>query len=350
MKTNQNYLKSTLLAVLGLSLAFTSQAAEIRVLNWKGYGTDSDWAISAFKQKTGHTVVHDYFNSEQEMLTKVRTNPGAYDVVLINAAYTRQAKDEGLIDEIDTSDIKNFADVAPNMASNEDLVPGGEVYGVAWTWGLTSFAVNTQKVNPSPTSIQIFWDEKYKGKVGWRDDPLESVQFAALATGQNINNINDLDAVKAKLADLMPQIKTFWGSENDWNQFMAAGDFVVAPFWSGSAGRSISKGLPISFVVPQEGAIGWLDGLSIPSSSKNKAAARAFIDYMIDPEFYVKWAAGGAPASANAKAADALPADSFNRVTLGDPDVVARVQFMKPVSDDKRKVYLEMWQELKTNQ
>ena len=69
-------------------------ADEIRVLNWQGYGTDLDWAIAAYTEKTGNTVVHEYFTSEQEMLTKLRTNTGAYDVVLINSAYTAQAKDE----------------------------------------------------------------------------------------------------------------------------------------------------------------------------------------------------------------------------------------------------------------
>lgn len=330
--------------------AHGAQSAEIRVLNWKSYGTDEAWAVAAFEKATGHKVTHDYFNSEQEMLTKLRTNPGAYDVVLINSAYTGQAKKEGLIGEIDVGGVSNFSDLAPNMARNADLVPGGEVYGVPWVWGLTSFAVNVDEVNPAPASIQVFWDDRYKGRVGWRDDPLESVQFAALATGQDINDIGDMNAVRAKLKDLMPRIRTFWSSENDWNQFMAAGDFVVAPFWSGSASRSIGKGLPISFVVPEEGAIGWLDGLSIPTGSKNREAAIAFIDYMIDPEFYVRWAEGGAPASANAKAAAALPRDNFNRKVLGDSEVVSRVQFMQPVSDADRKAYLELWQELKASQ
>lgn len=118
-----------------------------------------------------------------------------------------------------------------------------------------------------------------------RDDGLEAVQFAAMATGQNLNDITDLDAVKAKLEELLPQITTFWSSENDWNQFMSAGDFAVATYWSGSASRSISKGLPVAFVVPEEGAIGWLDGLSVPSSSEHQDAAHAFIDWMVDPDF-----------------------------------------------------------------
>ncbi len=107
------------------------------MLNWKGYGTDAQWAVEAFEKATGNKVVHDYFNSEQEMLTKLRTNPGAFDVVLINSAFTGTAKDEGLIAPIDVSHISHFADIAPNMASNADLAPGGDVYGVPRTWGLS---------------------------------------------------------------------------------------------------------------------------------------------------------------------------------------------------------------------
>ncbi|MEM9911790.1 MAG: extracellular solute-binding protein [Pseudomonadota bacterium] len=337
-------------AIAAISVGAMALADEIRVLNWQGYGTDLDWAVADFTEATGHSVVHEYFNSEQEMLTKLRTNPGAYDVVLINAAFTPQAQDEGLIGPIDASKIANLADVPSDLVENQDLNAGGFLHGVPWTWGLTSFAVNTNDFSEAPTSIEVFWDESFEGKVSIRDDALEAVQFAAIATGQNINDINDLGAVESKLAELMPQIRTYWGSENDWNQFMAAGDLSVATFWSGSASRSMTAGLPVEFVVPQEGAIGWLDGLSIPSSSTKQDAAHAFIDWMIDPAFYVRWAEEGAPASANAKAASALPDDAFNKRILGDPEVVARVQFQRPVSDENREKYLELWQGLKAAQ
>jgi len=325
-------------------------ADEIRVLNWQGYGTDLDWAVAAFTEATGHTVVHEYFTSEQEMLTKLRTNPGAYDVVLINSAFTPQAQAEGLIGPIDAAKVPNLADVDPALSTNEDLNSGGALYGVPWTWGLTSFAVNTGDFPEAPTSVSVFWDPAFKGRVSIRDDALEAVQFAALATGQNINDITDLDAVKAKLTELMPQIATFWSAETDWNQNMAAGQFAVATYWSGSAARSMSEGLPVAFVVPEEGAIGWLDGLSVPATSTKQDAAHAFIDWMIAPAFYVKWEAEGAPATSNTAAAAALPEESFNRKVLGDPATVARVQFMRPVPDETREAYLALWQELKAAQ
>jgi spermidine/putrescine transport system substrate-binding protein len=72
------------------------------------------------------------------MLTKLRTNPGAYDVVLINSAYTAQAHAEGLLAPIDPAKISNFADLDPSLTGNEDLNPGGALHGVPWTWGLTA--------------------------------------------------------------------------------------------------------------------------------------------------------------------------------------------------------------------
>jgi len=331
-------------------LATGAMADEIRVLNWQGYGTDQEFALEPFTEATGITVVHDYFNSEQEMLTKLRTNPGAYDVVLINAAFYPDVLAEDLLQPIDTSKIPNFTDVAPDFAANDAINVDGALFGVPWTWGLTSIAINSATVQDVPTSISVMWEDAYTGRVSIRDDAVEAVQLAALATGQNINDIQDLDAVEARLAQLMPQIRTFWGSENDWNQFMAAGELDVASYWSGSAARSQAAGLPVEFVVPEEGAIGWLDGLAVSATSENVEAAHAFINWMIDPAFYSVWNENGAPASANTAAAAALPEDAFNRRVLGDPEVAARVQFMEPVSAEDRETYLALWQKLKAAQ
>ena len=352
-------MQSNLLRRLAISLGVAaglliasaqSFAGEIRVLNWQGYGTDEAWALEMFTAKTGTTVVHDYFNSEQEMLTKLRTNPGAYDVVLINSSFTGQAVKESLIQPIDTSGMKNIGDLSPNMRNDASLVQDGKTYGVAWVWGVTSFAVDTGDFKTIPDSIEALWDPANAGRVGWRDDAVEAVQFAAIATGQNINNPSDFDAIRAKLRALKPQIRTFWSSEDEWNQFMSANEFDLATYWSGSASRSKNTfNLPVEFVIPKEGAIGWLDGLSIATGAPNPDGARAFIDFMIDPDFYVKWDTDiGAPASANAAANAQLPATAFNRTAFNDPARVAKIQFMGPMDDSLREKILELWQETKT--
>jgi spermidine/putrescine transport system substrate-binding protein len=336
---------------LGLATAPAFAAGEIKVLNWQGYGTDEAWALEAFEKATGIKVVHDYFNSEQEMLTKLRTSPGAYDVVLVNNIYVMEAANEGLIQPIDTGKISNFADLSPALRDSERFVKDGKHYAVAWVWGLTSFAYNTEKVAERPESLMALWDSAHAGRIGMRDDALEAIQIAALASGQDMNNPGDMGKVKDMLMALKPQIATFWSSEDEWNKHLAAGDYDIAVYWSGSAARSKkAMGLPVEFVVPKEGAIGWFDGLTVATGAPNPEGAHAFIDFMVDPDFYVPWDNNvGAPASANAKANAALPEDAMNRAVLGDPEVVKRVQWMAPLTDEQRQANQELWDEVKTS-
>ena len=137
------------LLVAGSTLAPLAQPASsegtLRLLNWKGYGSDEAWAIKAFEDRNNVKIVHDYFNSEDELLTKLRTSPGVYDAVLPNSAYYAAAIQEGLIQPIDTSQLKNYADIAPPLKAMAELNGPGKVYGVPWTWGATAMAVNTQK-------------------------------------------------------------------------------------------------------------------------------------------------------------------------------------------------------------
>ncbi|MBP0616478.1 ABC transporter substrate-binding protein [Jiella mangrovi] len=341
---------TAILAALGLSLcATTAMAKDLHVLNWKGYGADEPFATKAFEKMTGDKVVNDFFNSEQEMLTKLRTNPGLYDVVMINAAFMQQALDEKLVQPIDTATIENYGDIDDAKAKSKMLNVDGKTYGVPWTWGLTTIAINDKAFDTPPTSIKEMWKPEHKGRVTIRDDAVEAVQLGALATGQNINDIEDMDAVKKSLADLLPNIRTFWSSENDWNQMVASNQIDLGTYWSGSAGRAKVKfKLPVSLAVPKEGAVGWLDTFAIPKGSKNVEGAEKFINYMLSPEFYTEWdETVGAPVSASNKAVAALPADSFNRKVMGAPEIAERVQFQEPITDEQREEYLKLWQSLK---
>ena len=142
------------LPMLGAAARPGHAAGEIKVLNWQGYGTDEKWALEAFEKSTGIKVVHDYFNSEQEMLTKLRTSPGAYDVVLINNIYVMDAAKEGLIQPLDTAKLSNFGDLAPALRDSDRFVKDSKHYASAWVWGLTSFAYNDEKITNKIDSIQ----------------------------------------------------------------------------------------------------------------------------------------------------------------------------------------------------
>lgn len=323
-------------------------ATKITVLNWQGYGTDEKWALEKFKAKTGIEVVHDYFSSEPEMLTKLRTNPGAYDVVLINSARTQQAANEGLIVPVDFAGVPNSANLSPELKDHANLKFDGKTFGVAWVWGITSLAI--REGDKKPESYAALADPAFKGKVALFDDAVTGVAIGALLSGQDMNNPTDLKAVGDKLKGFKDNVKLLWSSEDQWNKSFAAKEFDLSVYWSGAAVRSKRNSkLPVEFVVPKEGGIGWLDNLCVPASAPNAKAALDFINYMIDPDFYFEWATKiGAPASASAAAMEKLPADDLNRV-IHKQAYLKTMTIQSALPDDRREAFNNLWQEVKAS-
>ncbi|MBA5800402.1 MULTISPECIES: ABC transporter substrate-binding protein [Rhizobium] len=321
-------------------------AGSITVLNWQGYGTDEAWSLKAFTEKTGIKVVHDYYSSESEMLTKMRTNPGAYDLVILNAARCAQAVAEDLLQPIDFSKVPNASTVDETLRANPNFSKDGKGYAVPWVWGMTSLAIREGMTVPD--SYAVLADPAYKGRVAMDDDAIINVGVGALMSGQDINDPKDLAAVTAALKSIKPNVKLLWSTEDQWNKSFAAKEFDLSLFWSGGSVRSkrVSK-LPVQFVVPKEGGVGWVDGLGVPTSAPNPEGALAFVNWMIDPTFYVEWATKiGAPASSNSAALSALPADDLTRL-VHKTEYLKTTSFVSGIPDDRREAFNNIWQEVK---
>lgn len=342
------FISAALVAGASFSVLPTSvyAAGQITVLNWQGYGTDEAWSLKAFTEKTGITVVHDYYSSESEMLTKLRTNPGAYDLVVLNAARCAQAIDEELLMPIDLAKVPNAANVDAALLSNPNFSRDGNGYAVPWVWGMTGLAIRDG--SPKPDSFAALADKTYAGRVAFDDDAIINVGIGALMTGQDMNDPKDLDKVKEALKSIKPNVKLLWSTEDQWNKSFAAGEFDLSVFWSGGAVRSKRNSkLPVEFVVPKEGAVGWVDGLGIPASAPNPDGALAFANWMIDPEFYVEWATKvGAPASSNSAALAKLPADDLSG-QVHKPEYLKTMSIMSALPDDRRETFNNLWQEVK---
>jgi spermidine/putrescine transport system substrate-binding protein len=325
----------------------------LRVLNWQGYGSDESWALDQFEQLYGVKVEHDYITSEEELLTKMRTSPGVYDVVLPNIAYLKIAMDEGLLDPIDTSKLDNWDSLLDRFKSLESIRQGSDVYGVPWTWGATAMVYNSEVYPDGFDSWNVFWDEQYAGQIGWWDSYEDSTVLVGIELGDPTPySPDDLDAVQAKMRELMPNVRTLWTSEDEFDKLFANGDINMGVFWSGSAARAKNAmGLPMEFIIPKEGAIGWIDTWAIAKDAPNPEAAYKFIDYMISADFYVKWDTEvGAPTPTSQATLDGLPEDSFNRAVMGNPEVVSRLIWMETVPENERQQWNQIWEEVKAEQ
>src|SRR5260221_6416289 len=134
---------------------------------------------------------------------------------------------------------------------------------------------------------------------------------------------------------LRRKIKMLWTSEDDWNKAMQANEFDVATYGVSAVWRAKRKfNLPVELIIPKEGVIGWFDGLTVAKDAPNPDAAQQFIDFMVSPEFYVKWETDvGAPISPNAAADAQLPATDPSKALVADKAGMDRGHFGHPISN-----------------
>ena len=317
------------------------------VVNWKDYGSDKAEVVKQFEDKYNCKVVHIYMSSEEELLTKLRTDGvGKIDVVLPNASILPVAEKENLLAPIDTGKLENYQHIADKFKKLPENSLDGKMYAIPWVWGSTAIAYNSNMIKENVDSIHVLWDEKYKGQIGFRDDFNDAVMTAAIALGQDPHKPSDLKAIKAKLLEQKPLNKTYWKTGDEWSKLFANNQIAVGVMWSGQAALMKKEGQPIKFVIPREGAIGWVDNWAIVRNAPNTDLAYKFIDFMLSKEFQENWAKSGGPAPVNKLATAALDPQLVKDNCM-DEASLNKLYFISYQTDDVKKSWNELWQEVK---
>lgn len=323
------------------------EQATLTIVNWKDYGSDDAEFIAAFEEEYNCTIVNQYMSSEEDLLTKLRTSSaGEIDVCLPNSTILTTAINEGLLMEVDTSKLENFDALFERFQTQEDTWKDGKLYAVPFVWGSTAIAYNTDIIAEPPASMNVLFDPQYEGQIAFRDDFNDAVMAAAIVTGQDPNNPDDLDIIKAKLLEQKSLNRTYWKTGDEFSKLFAGNQIAVGMMWSGQAATMKLEGQPIAFVVPEDGAIGWVDNWGIASGTDNVDLAHAFIDWMISKDFQYNWASGGGPAPVNQEAAEAIDPDYAISAAM-DEDSLNRLYFMEYRSDEVKRAWNELWTEVK---
>ncbi|MGI6751316.1 MAG: ABC transporter substrate-binding protein [Anaerovoracaceae bacterium] len=320
---------------------------KLYVVNWKDYATDDKELVKAFEEANNCEIVNTFMSSEEDLLTRLRTGAaGEIDICLPNVSILTSAIDEGLLEEIDVAKMENFDKMFERFQTQKECMKDGKYYAVPFVWGSTSIAYNTDMLPEAPDSMEIFWDEAYKGRVTFRDDYKDALMIGAMISGQDPNHPQDLDKIKELLIQQKAINKTYWETGNEFSTLFANKQIAVGLMWSGQAATMKLEGEPIGFTIPKEGAVGWVDNWGIAASSENKELALKFIDYLISYDVQHKWASNGGPAPVNQDAAEALDPDYAASACM-DEASLNKLHFMEYLSEAEKAKWSEIWTEVK---
>ncbi|TPK63527.1 ABC transporter substrate-binding protein [Mesorhizobium sp. B2-4-19] len=287
-------------AAVGLDMPWMRQALaaveEVRFDGWGGTVQDAidKYAFKPYTAKTKIKVVQGTFGDEDEIITKIKTaKAGDYQVIHSSGVnYYIKYVNGGLISEINEANIPNMANVLqPMIDPFRKLTP--KLSAVPYDYGTTGIAYNTKVISPEEAKEKgaaLLLDKKYAGKVGGYSDMTTRVWYAALATGQDPNNLKDMDAIWAKVRETRDLAKKFWSSGAELMDLLSKGEIVVTDAWSGRVAALQDQGHPIGYLDPA-GSYAWMEDMLILKGSP-MAECEELVNFMLDPATAIAVAEG----------------------------------------------------------
>jgi spermidine/putrescine transport system substrate-binding protein len=335
-----------MLAVMACSRA--SSTGPLNVLEWAGYEQEVFW--KDFKEKHPDVKVeYTFFADDPEAFAKIQSGFKA-DLVHPNTSWVKLYVENDLLRPIDTSKLSNWPGIMESLAQLGQV--DGKQYLAPWEWGYDSILVRTDKVQEVPDSWADLWDPQYAGRVSIFDSAETSVVIGALALGYDpwAMTAEQLDAVKQKLIELKPNLLGYWTDYTEINQQVASGEVWLAVTWPDAYVAVKAEGVPVEYITPKEGRLGWVYGFCIPKNGEHPDLALDYINAMLSVDSMTEMANQYAYGASNSQVVALTDPEWVKVMQLDQPDVIQRTVFFQPLTEEQRKAWTALWDEVKAAQ
>ncbi len=277
--------------------AVTQEDGKLNVFNWSLYIAedpvteeefgvdlrDATPTIARFEEEFGIRVTYDTFESQEEMLAKVRPGASGYDVVVVTNYYVPQMVGLKLLRPLKREWLTNWQNLAarfqgPPFGPNPD-------YAVPYLWGVTGYAYNEKRVrgNPRLGSWELlFKGREYRGRITMLDSLfIDGINAALKLLGYSLNETSREALLAA--GDLLfaqkPLIRAYLaGPVRD---LLAAEEVWLAQLWSGDTLAAQQQNPAVQFQLPKEGSDVWVDSMTILAESRRPATAHLWMNYIL---------------------------------------------------------------------
>ncbi len=337
-------------SVVALMSATPTLAEEINALVWCDH-TDPA-LIEPFEAATGHKVnLKEYEGTAAGLAILDQSQPGDWDVLVIDAVDVGRAVDLGLMAELPADQLPN-GDFFPELVMAENNARDGKIYAVTEKFGYNTVAYDKTKVDPADMEdMATLGTDKYAGRIAIYDYYLPVLGLLAVGNGiataemtaDSLAALKDplfaLKAASKQVSDVVSAQTALATGEVDI--VVGGGEWLTAVLAADNPN--------LDWTIPKQGALRWAQSIGVLEASTRKEAALEFIKYITSPEGQARLATSacywGMPA--NTKAGDVLTPDQKAVLRWNQqPEYLARAQLYPVPSAELDTQMQDLWTEM----
>lgn len=277
-----------------------AQAQDVKQVRFDGWGgvvseAFRKHAFDPYTAETGITVVDGTFAGGDEYLAQVRSSQeGEYNIAHLSGVfdYARYVN-FGLTVELNLDNIPNMALVMDALTNTFRRVTPDYLSAVPYDYGTTGLAYNRKYISDEEMKekgASILIDAAYKGKIGGWSDWRTRVWYGALQTGQDPNNIQDMEAVWDAIRSHRDLALKYWSSGAELMSLLAEEEIYVTEGWSGRIAALQQQGHDIGYY-DAPGSFAWQECLHVLKGSPVEACEE-LLNFMLAPETSIAVAEG----------------------------------------------------------
>jgi len=311
-------------SALALTLGSAQAQEEIVLMGYSALFQDNyvKAVVEPFEQENPDIKVTYYgIQNAANALATLRTQKDApqTDVVLFDLSIAKTAADEGLLAELDPTQVPNLADIDKVGFGLGNTAP-------PVTYDTFALLYNGETFSAPPESWEVMWDEAQKGKI---IVPSAGVGIQAILLTVVANRLAGEDDYNKtiqpgidKLVKMAPLVQT-WEPKPDAYTLVANKIGTLSTGWNARAQfyDDQTQGA-VKSATPDEGYAVQVNVIAAVAGSPKNEAAQKFINYALSPEPQVRLANLMYYAPTNVKASVA-------------PEVAARIPYLSDTTKEK---------------
>lgn len=341
----KSFIKGLIITALVTSTQISAQEKILNVYAWGGYLPEQ--SLKQFEEQEGVSVHYSTFENNESMYTRLKLLKGTgYDVVFASAYFIEKMGREGLLSELDHAQIPNMKEAMPSLLGQAH--DPKNTYSLPYIWGITGLSYNQALLPQGISRWADLWDKQYERQVMLIDDMRDVFGMALKLNGFSINTKNEAEIEKAyqSLSALKDNV-LLYNSDAPHVPYVS-GEVSLGMQWNGNAYQGQEELPELTFVMPEEGAVLWMDNYTIPSGSENKRLAHKFINFMLQAENQAEIVNSLGYASATQAGRALLPEGLRNNSTIFPSDAdMAKGEFINDVGPEALAIYEKYWQRLR---